>query len=43
MKPILYKGRLKTWKDDRGFGFIKPDDSSQDVFLHISGWHKAPR
>ena len=30
------KGFLKTWKDDRGFGFIKPDDDSQDVFIHIS-------
>lgn len=36
MKPVLYKGRLKTWKDDRGFGFIKPDDGSKEVFLHIS-------
>ena len=30
------KGVLKTWKDDRGFGFIKPDDGSDDLFIHIS-------
>ncbi|MCK5830271.1 MAG: cold shock domain-containing protein [Methylococcales bacterium] len=30
------KGVLKTWKDDRGFGFIKPDDDSDDLFIHIS-------
>lgn len=36
MKPILHKGQLITWKDDKGFGFIKPDNGSQKVFLHIS-------
>jgi cold shock CspA family protein len=36
MKPVKQKGQLKTWKDDRGFGFIKPDDDSKEVFLHIS-------
>ena len=30
------KGFLKTWKDDRGFGFIKPEDGSDDIFIHIS-------
>lgn len=30
------RGILKTWKDDRGFGFIKPDDGSDDLFIHIS-------
>ncbi len=33
---IETKGILKTWKDDRGFGFIKPDDGSDDIFIHIS-------
>lgn len=36
MKPVQNKGQLTSWKDDRGFGFIKPDDGSQEVFLHIS-------
>lgn len=27
MKPALQKGQLTTWKDDRGFAFIKPDNS----------------
>ena len=34
-KPLL-KGVLKTWKEDRGFGFITPDNAGRDVFLHIS-------
>ena len=25
------KGKLTTWKDERGFGFIKPDDGSKFV------------
>lgn len=36
MKSMLQKGKLTTWKDDRGFGFIQPDNGGKEVFLHIS-------
>ncbi len=36
MKPVLRKGKLITWNDDKGFGFIRSSDGSQDVFLHIT-------
>ncbi len=39
----MNKGRLTTWKDDRGFGFIKPDDGGKDVFLHISALKGSAR
>ncbi|MFP4121453.1 DUF1294 domain-containing protein [Coleofasciculus sp.] len=37
MKPKTHKGQLTVWKDEEGFGFIKPDHGDQDVFLHITG------
>lgn len=36
MAQALQRGVLKTWKDDRGFGFIQPDNGDKDIFVHIS-------
>lgn len=36
MESGLYKGKLTKWNDKRGFGFIQPEDRSQEIFLHIS-------
>lgn len=36
MTKRIVKGVLKTWKEDRGFGFIKPNDGGKDIFIHIS-------
>lgn len=43
MAPVPYKGQLTTWKDDRGFGFIKPDGGGREIFLHISALPRASR
>jgi cold shock CspA family protein len=30
------RGKISQWKDDKGFGFILPDDGTEKLFFHIS-------
>ena len=32
------EGTLKSWNDDRGFGFIEPSLGGQEIFVHIKAF-----
>jgi uncharacterized membrane protein YsdA (DUF1294 family)/cold shock CspA family protein len=40
---MRYQGRITTWRDDKGFGFITPNGGSDQVFLHISSFSSRQR
>ena len=41
----INKGKLARWIDHKGFGFIKPENGGDDIFIHISalkGMNRKP-
>lgn len=35
---MRFEGSLKSWTDDRGFGFVEPDQGGQEIFVHIKAF-----
>nr|WP_256438907.1 cold shock domain-containing protein [Synechococcus sp. CCY 9618] len=38
MPPPRFLGELKSWNDERGFGFIEPVHGGKDIFVHIKAF-----
>lgn len=37
---MRFQGKIIKWHDDKGFGFVRANGESKDIFLHIPDIHK---
>lgn len=37
---MRFEGTLKSWNDERGFGFIAPDQGSDELFVHVKAFSR---
>lgn len=35
---MRFEGVIKSWNDDRGFGFIEPTQGGQEIFVHVKAF-----
>lgn len=35
---MRFEGSIKSWNDDRGFGFIEPTQGGEEIFVHIKAF-----
>lgn len=40
---MRYQGRITSWKDEQGFGFITPNSGGKQVFVHITAFSNRQR